>query len=298
MLIGPSAVNATPPGWEYLYPKQLPPVVTLGQSAGFSFTIHNGGKSNISQLYLTDSVVAVPSYFSNSRGTVCTLDPDLFCSFGALNSDETIDVVIAYATPTSGTKFDITFQLNSSGNTFSDGAKGTSHGDTKEQFFSTALSSSRNFAGGFTIDGTVYANDADLGPKNIQAGTVTPPTSFIPVTLEDGLADNAFSCGTLTECANRFGEWTRLNVANGSPFASGFKVVITVLGSKVPNGATVDTIDLIHVPDVGAPYTISARCTGDGLNAGGVECISVLQVGRNFQIIAWLISNGGARSAF
>ena len=75
MLIGPTTVSAAQPGWEFQNLQLLPDTVSPGASAGYSFTIHNGGSSNISQLYLTDSVNAAPTYFVNSRGTVVPAEP-------------------------------------------------------------------------------------------------------------------------------------------------------------------------------------------------------------------------------
>ena len=294
MLLGPSAVQAAPPGWAFENQAYLPATVSPGANAGYAFTIVNNGRSNISQLYLTSSATTSPSYVSSSRSG-CSLAGSglLFCSFGALNAGDSIDMVVAYTTPTSGASFSVTFQLNANGATFSDKG-GNSRGDTLDETFTTFLNGSRNFAGGFTIDGSLVANDPKLGPKNIQAGVITPPTSNIPVTLEDG-PNIAFSC---TDCGTLFGEWTALNVANGAPFASGFKVMITVLGSKVPNGATVDTINLVHV-DGDSSTILSQRCGSTTLpTVPGVECITVTKAGNNFLIEAWLTRNGGVRGAF
>jgi len=117
------------------------------------------------------------------------------------------------------------------------------------------------------------------------------------VTIEDGLANDAFGCA-VPACSNPFGEWTALNVNNGATYPNGIKVVLTILGREVPNGATVDTIDLIHVLDNGSAYTITERCDGDGLNSDGHECITVTKNGNNFQVVAWLLSNGGTRFGY
>ena len=86
--------------------------------------------------------------------------------------------------------------------------------------------------------------------------------------------------------------------------AAGHRLV-TIWGPAVPKDATVDTIDLIHVAATHPAHTISARCTGDGLNSDGDdpgllgdECITVTKAGNNFQIVAWLLSNGGARGGY
>jgi hypothetical protein len=77
-LLGASAIAAGPaaaktPGWTIDTVQNLPETVGQNAVAGYSFTIRNTGSSNISSIYLTDSVVAAPAFISNSRGTTCTV---------------------------------------------------------------------------------------------------------------------------------------------------------------------------------------------------------------------------------
>jgi hypothetical protein len=298
MLIGPATVSAAQPGWEFQNVALLPDAVSPGSSAGYTFRIHNGGSSNISHLFLADSVNAAPTYFVNSRGTVCQQSPTLLCSFGALNSGASIDVTVAYATPSSGSAFDVTFQLNSNGSTFSDKG-GNSHGDTlSSNKLSTALSANKNFAGRFAIDTTDVATDTALSKQNPQASSVTPPVSKIPVTVEDGLAtfggSGADPCGTAA-LAHCIGDWARLNVNDGN--ASPVKVTILLYGASLPKGATVSTIKLWH--EGSSPNPITTACSASTLpTAGGAECITVTQVGKNFQVVGWLNHNGYIRGGF
>ena len=60
-LIGPAPTVAAQAGWEFINKELLPSMVTPGAAAGYRFTIHNGGSSNISQLYLTASVNDLPA---------------------------------------------------------------------------------------------------------------------------------------------------------------------------------------------------------------------------------------------
>jgi hypothetical protein len=296
MLIGPATVTAAQPGWEFLNPKLLPDTVSPGASAGYSIRIHNGGTSNISQLYLTDSVNATPTYFFNSRGTVCQLSPRLLCSFGALNAGAFIDVTVAYATPTTGSSFDVTFQLNSNGATFSDRGN-NSHGDTLNSGkLTTALSGDKNFAGAFSLDLTDVSTNADLSKKNPQASTVTPPVSKIPVTVQDGLVtyggtgvDPCGSSGVL-QC---IGDWARLTVSDGT--IGPVKVTIMLYGPSVTNDANTGNIKLFHegsdpnpIQTACGPLTLPATLTGP-------ECITVTKVGNNFKIVGWLNHNGYVR---
>ncbi|MBA3877288.1 MAG: hypothetical protein C0498_10180 [Anaerolinea sp.] len=293
-LIGPSAVQAAPPGWAFENQALLPATVSPGANAGYTFTIANRGKSNISQLYLTSSATTSPTYLATTRAG-CQTTPVLYCAFGALNSGDVIDITVAYTTPTTGSTSSVTFQLNATGVTFSDKG-GNSRGDTLNLLMTTALNGGKDFAGGFNlVGGSTFANNTDLGRRNIQSGAVTlPPGAInIPVELEDGPSID-FPC---FGCANLFGEWTRLNVNDGATYDSGIKVVLTILGREVPNAASVDTIKLIHVSDSHGTHTISDRCDGDGL-LGGDECITVTKVGNNYQIVAWLLSNGGTRFGY
>lgn len=293
-LIGPGAVQAAPPGWAFENVKLLPATVSPGANAGYTFTIANRGKSNISQLFLTSSATTSPTYLATSRGG-CVTTPLLYCAFGALNSGDVIDVTVAYMTPPSGSSWTVTFQLNATGKTFSDKG-GNSRGDTLNLPMTTVLNGGKDFAGGFNlVGGSTFANNPDLGRRNIQSGAVTlPPGAInIPVELEDGPSVD-FPC---SGCANLFGEWTRLNVNDGATYDSGIKVVLTILGREVPRGATEETIVLIHVSDGHGTHTISDRCDGDGLLDGN-ECITVTKVGNNYQIVAWLLSNGGTRFGY
>jgi hypothetical protein len=298
MLIGPATVSAAQPGWQFQNIALLPDSVSPGSSAGYTFRIHNGGSSNISHLYLTDSVNAAPTFFVNSRGTVCQQSPTLFCSFGALNSGASIDVTVAYATPSSGGAFDVTFQLNSNGATFSDRG-GNSHGDSlNSPKLTTALNAGTNFNGRFALDTSDVSTDPNLSKQNPQSSKVTPPVSKIPVTVEDGLVTYGGAgtdpCGT-TGLAHCIGDWARLNVDNGA--AGPVKVTILLYGASVPKGATTSNIKLFH--EGSSPNPITTACGASTLpTAGGAECITVTKVGKNFQIVAWLDHNGYVRGGF
>src|SRR5213082_338023 len=85
MLLGVGTTLASPPGWAFITPQNLSVEVGPGRQAGWSFTITNGGSSNISKLYLTDSLSQAAVFVQDSRGA-CVAAPTLFCSFGALNA--------------------------------------------------------------------------------------------------------------------------------------------------------------------------------------------------------------------
>lgn len=318
MLFVPGLVAAKPPGWA-INAVATPPKVLNESDAGWVVTVSNGGKSNISAVYLVtnipdDDPLGVPSFVSGATWTGQTGPSDpcsdagagpLLCSFGNIVAGGSVTFTVAFPAPATGSTWSFKFLGFGNGNTPSDEGN-TSHGDFVEGQASVDLTTDKNFAGTFSTDGLPIANGDALGPKNIQFSSLDAPASNIGVSLEDGLPDNTFGCNNLAQCAHRFGEWTRLYVANGATFADGIRVATTILGSKVPSAADVDNIVLIHDPDGPAPaYVISTPCTGNGLNADGPdentlgeECITVTEVGNNFLIVGWMLNNGGNRGAY
>ena len=321
MLIAPGLAMAKPPGWA-ITAHATPPKVVNGADAGWKVTVANNGKSNISAVFVvTDheegDPLADPTYVSGTTWTgqvgpadAChDVDGRLLCDLGNIVAKASVTFTVAFPTPATGTSYGFTFLGFGNGNTPSDG--GTSHGDFVPGPASVNLTTDKNFAGKFATNLNTIADSSDLGPKNIQFSSLLPPAANIGVSLEDGLPNSAFTCpNTIPQCGNAFGEWTRLYVDNGASFANGIKVVTTILGNKVPNDATTDNIVLVHVPLVGPTYVLGddegERCLGDGLNPDspadpdsvGEECISVSEVGNNFQIVAWFIRNGGNRLGY
>jgi hypothetical protein len=280
-------VSAAQPGWRFENLQYLPASVGDGQVAGYSFTIANRGRSNISQLFFTDSVNAAPVYFTATRPG-CVTSPNLYCAFGALNSGHTIDVVIAYRVGTSD--FSNTFRLDSTG----DPAGGNnSHGDSKLLPVTTDVSTNSNFDGGFALgDATWQTSDASLGRQNKQATKAETTDALIPVTLEDGIA--SYPC---TGCTTHLiGEWSVLNVNNGA-VGDPIKVTIMIWGGSVPKGVDADEISLLHADGLGGSTEITAACNASPpTNADCIE--SITKVGKNFRIVAWLAKNGGLRGIY
>ena len=283
--------SAATPGWIIINLQKLPPVVADGAVAGYSFTIKNQGKSNISALYLTDRYVGVPVYFSNSRGTTCQLSPDLRCAFGALNAGATIDVVIAYRVGT--TDFSDTFQLDSTGDP---AGRNNSHGDSYLLPVTTNVSTSSNFDGGFTTAAAqLLQTNQTLGNGNKQSTSLVSPSTFIPATIEDGITTGV-PC-SISLCAHLIGEWSKLSVNGGATFGTAFKVTIMVWGGAVPSGVTTANIFLLHTRDNGTTDAITLACNSTTAPTNA-ECITVSKVGNNFKIVAWLFSNGGLRGGY
>lgn len=287
LAVGPAAAKT--PGWQFINVQTLPETVGANSVAGYRFTITNAGKSNISALYLTDSVNAAPEFVWNSRGTTCDVSPNLRCAFGALNSGASIDVIVAYRV--GNATFNNTFQLDSTGDPAGDNQ---SHGDSLLQAVSTNVSTSANFAGSFTLDTSTLQTVGTLGSSNKQTSSVEPPETLIPVTVQDGITSGV-AC-TIAACSNQLGEWTSLNVANGKAYSSAFKVTLTVWKGAVPGGVSADEIDVLHTTDAGTTYVIAADCPASGPIIS--ECRTVTKVGQNYRIVIWLLQNGTLRGTW
>lgn len=288
--LGAAPVAAKTPGWQFLNVQTLPATVGQNAVAGYTFTIKNGGKSNISSLFLTDSVNAVPLFVSNSRGITCETSPNLKCSFGALGSGATINVTVAYRVGTS--TFNNTFQLDTTG----DPAGGNnSHGDSLFAPVSTAVSSSVNFDGGYVVDDQEYATGGTLGTSNKQTSQVNVSDTLLPVTIEDGPSvTGACTLATGDSCAHVIGEWTALSVPGNQNL---IKVTLMVLGSTVPKKVGASDIYLLHNGNTGGTYAIKTIC--DNIAAPtNAECIKVTKVGSNYKIEAWLNANGTLRGSW
>jgi Domain of unknown function DUF11 len=227
--------TAAPPNWVMTVTK-LPPAVSPGAPAGYQIDITNNGPSNISALYLVDNIGATPVYLSTTQGT-CNATGSLFCSFGALNDDQSVTVVVAFDTPTSGTSFAVTFQANTSGSTFSD-VKNRSHGDLLTQAVSTALSNNKNYAGFFsTITDTGIGNSDQLSGNNKQSTRLAGLPPGLAGTVQDGSV-TPDACTTDLDagidCSLIDGETSVVTVGTGGNVDDGFFIIIHYKNGSTP----------------------------------------------------------------
>lgn len=296
MLLGTGTSLAATPGWAFSNQAYIPDTVQPGSDAGYSFTIVNNGKSNISQLFLVSDSTQPITYLDTQRGTsMCVTTPTLKCDFGALVAGAHIDVVVAYTTPSSGKTFAPTFGLNGTGNTPDPG--GNSHGDTKTFQFVTTLDSSINFNGGFQLTGHEIGTYDVLSNSNKQSTKILPPASAIdlPVTVEDGIA--TFPGGFTNPCTAHtcYGDWTKISVKDlNNNLLGPVKVTLTIKG--IQSNTDPLTIGLWHDGTI-----IMTRCdtTTTLPISGGAECVTVTKSGNGnntiFEIVAWLNHNGTLR---
>jgi hypothetical protein len=333
MLLGVGSAVASTPGWQFtsIVTSLNPATVGTGYGAAFVVTLSNTGTSNISAVFLsTDIPVSAsnlsPTYISNPTyanpagwgpAAPCNAAGSgaLNCSFGNMTPNESVTLTIVFAASAPdtamGTKsgtiplncnatsvansWSFHFTAFGNGNTPTDKG-GKSHGDTLCGLTSVVTSSSANFAGGFQISDATVGTAGNLSATNDQTSSVAPPTgsTLIPVTIEDGLTTNPGAgldpcqpAGTL-RC---IGDWTDVHVGNGA--TGPIKVTFILYGPSLPGGVTVDKIGLWHSGS--SPNPIVLRCSASTLPTGTGECVTVVKVGKNFQIVAWLIHNGGLR---
>jgi hypothetical protein len=289
--------SASPPRWS-MSVTDLPAVVHNGSSAGYQVTISNAGPSNISTLFLVTKITDSPSYVGTPTQGTCSAAGAgaLRCSYGALGAGQSVTVTVAYTTPATGTSFDPVFQANSNGATFSD-AKNTSHGDTLQDQNETAttLTTSKNYAGGFSIDTNPVGDDATLSKTNVQSTTLTPPQAGIIATVEDGLPDSTFACAGCV--GTQLGEWSRLNVNNGQKFGSLFKVTVLIFGKSLPktvdltSQASLDQVNLAHVLNDGTVVPMTQRCGATPT----LNCVTATAQGSNLLVTGYVDQNGGVR---
>jgi hypothetical protein len=278
-----AASAAKPAGWS-VTAVSTPSVVHNGANAGYVVTISNAGPSNIAALYL--NTADSPTYVSGPVGACSAPGVPLSCSFGALTAGSSVAVTVAYATPASGTAFSELFLSSTTGATTSDQG-GNSHGDSKTATGRTTLTSDKNFAGGFVTDQAAVGTDSTVGKKNVQATSVTPPTTGIVATVQDGSGAGTFTCTGCTKTL--FGEWSKVTVNGGEPSPTLFPVTLLVYGQSLPKTATADTIDLVHVLDNGSTEILSERCG----TSPTPNCVTVTPVGSNYRITGWVYQNGG-----
>jgi hypothetical protein len=303
---GPASASS-PAGWS-MTAVAIPDTVASGSAAAYQVTIYNAGPSNISTLFLTSQASGVV-YLSGTNASSCTgtSTTALSCAFGALNAGTTTDpttvsVIVGFLPSKDG--FDPGFLASTTGATGSDN-KHTSHGDFLSPTVAptTHVVSSKDFAGGFTL-GTDGVSTGAVGNNNIQSTTVTPPSSDLVTTVQDGTGDSQtlpngtvvhFTCPANQTC---IGDWSRVfvrsisNYKNTTEAFPAFKVTLTIKSSLVSNAST---LKLVHVQDDGTSLTLTqANSCGTFPNLTNVgNCLDVKKTGNTYVLTTWVTQNGG-----
>jgi uncharacterized repeat protein (TIGR01451 family) len=294
--LAPSAI-AAPPRWAMTVTQLVSGGVTAGSAQGFDIVISNRGPSNISSLYLVDSVPDGTVYLDSSRAGCDPAGSELFCTFGALNAGASISVRVAYLVPFASSGGNVTFEINSTGIV---PGKNNSHGDALDvsQSVTVLPAGTGDKAGQWVITpGYTLANNQAVSNANPQATRVAGIGQYIPVSLEDG-SGVSFQCPK-SSCKDRlFGQWSRVSVAGGASFGTAFEVTITVAESALPGGTNPDKVVVYHVLDDGTIQKISTACTTTPPTGSAPECRSASFDGAgNLVISVWVYRNGGFKGA-
>ena len=85
---------------------------------------------------------------------------------------------------------------------------------------------------------------------------IIPPTTGIGVAISDGPGNTATACAQVAPV----GEWSLLDVAQGTTFGAPFPVTLHILTSSLPAGFTLASVKVCHDLGGGATETISAPC--------------------------------------
>jgi hypothetical protein len=297
--MAPAGVLAAPPNWS-LTVTPIPGAVSPGSTAGYVVTVTNGGPSTISQLYLeTVAGSPQPSYVSGSGCSAPAVD--FFCNLGSLKKGKSVSVVVGFDTTGEPSPFSVTFEINTTGATPSDG--GTSHGDVIQATGETELNANaQDFAGDF-LNSLVVQNNQDVSDTNPQSTLVFAPALNIGVSVEDGPGASANPCPAALNC---FSEISEIHVANGTSFPGGFKVYLQFDSSQIPPGVNKNNLSFWHEFD--SPKTVggvtvtgevideNCRYQGNSTTPRSFPCKEVFNLGGgDLGAFIWLTENGNIR---
>jgi hypothetical protein len=300
MLLGTGAAVASPPGWLASPITKLPPTVGIGADAGYSFSVTNGGSSNIATFYLVAAAPTAPAAYAHWKITTnngatlvrqgdCPTDAQLKCTLGALNSGQTASFLIAYTVGSSN--FSVDFQANTTGSI--QAPNGHNHGDALEWTATTSVSSSKDFAGGFQLNGSTFMNDQSVGRQNVQGSSVHYGGGLTPVSIQDGFTSypdgGTDPCDSLT-CV---GDWTVVHVGGGSD--GPVELQLLIYGKSIKGTYSLSSFQVWH--DGSTPNLISLSCDDPtSLASGGSkECVKATTQGANILLDVWLLHNGNVR---
>jgi hypothetical protein len=301
MLLGTGAAVASPPGWIASPITKLPPTVGVGSDAGYSFSVTNGGSSNIATFFLVAAAPTAPAVYAHWKITIdsgatliregdCPTDAQLKCTLGALNSGQTASFLIAYTVGSSN--FSVDFQANTTGSI--QAPNGHNHGDALEWTATTSVSSSKDFAGGFQLDGGTFTTGDSLGKRNIQSTGVHSTLKLVPVNVTDGYTSYPGSGTDPCDSLSCVGDWAQISV--GTTGTQGpIEVKILIYGQSVKGNPSLTDFGLWHDGSNPNPITLSCDDPTAIPNGGSKECVSVTMQGNNYLLDGWLIHNGNVR---
>jgi hypothetical protein len=224
-----------------------PGTVSPGAYVQFSTWAKNYDTSTVSQFFLTETTGRAinSASWSASNGTSgsCPTTLPLNCSFGQLKPGQYINAVIVLQATGSVSPMPVRFVWST---------VGIGHGDSFPVLDSVGLNGSGDFSGRFLIGSDpLTVRNAPIGPGNSQSTAAAVNASGIPVTVQDGSgftpADLQPCTTTATfDCADLFGDWSSVNVANNTVFGSYFTITITIDAASIPKGVTKNNLAVYH----------------------------------------------------
>lgn len=282
-----------------------PDFVSYGGQVRFDVTWTNLSGANLPTVFTSADTPAgadLIAIVDESRpGTCDASGEDLACTFGTVNSGDSVSFAVVYRVPTSGaSSFSVTFVFTAQGDTGSD-KPGKSRGDDMPIVAEVPLTADPD-EGGTYIFGDVMTlqNNQVLhktrNPQSARLAFGSDGEDGFGATLDEGSA-TMFPCPGVTTC---YGLWNLVSVNEGTAVGGGFE---TVLGyTSVPGNAvggfvhwlTSNTSD----PVAGTDYElIEEACTFDDLGeAESLPCIaSVVKVQGNTFFTVLSDDNGPMR---
>jgi hypothetical protein len=299
--------------------------VGAGKTAGFFEWLHNQTSANISQLYLNASMTPAATFAGAEwtikddaetfvRAGTCAPTTSWLCSFGALNSGETVYVTLAF-TISADVADGRTDTLNASFNaTGTPPGKNQSHGDVVPLTDSILVSKNGDANGDFQLDPTSglftvlddapggnnkQGTSASVNGAEAQVGISVADGSKltqVPCIAPDGGFPSWFSCSLLTSLTSY------VEVGNGKTFDN-------------PNGAGTPGIkvivqfkDQVQQLTGGHPFIYHYYVDGTGAHSEIIDTVCTIAtnnypsntgpcivVTSSRQVTGWLTHNGGLR---
>ena len=295
-VIGAGTASAATPGWS-MNVTELPAKVTAGENAGYRVQIFNTGKSNISQVFLTQALItsdglthAFPgdtildtTFVSSTQGTCDAAGTRLYCALGAIRANRSATVVVAFSTAGYDHLVQI-FEANTTG--VAGDQNNASHGDVLQGVGTTATGTGGNFAGKFITDTTTAVNDEiGLTADNEQSTKVNVPAGARGVSVADGTDAAPVDCAAAGFTC--FSETSEIHVDAGASFGSGFSVEIGIYKDLAQ---TVQRV--IHQFDDGT-FEVLSKCPKRGTPS---NCFNSANAGGgSILVTVYLTKNGGLR---
>jgi hypothetical protein len=298
--------------------------VAAGKTVGFFEWLHNNTPSNISQLYMnatttpTATLVGASWTIQDDAQTVlrqgtCVPTTASLCSFGALNSGETVYVTAAFTTSANlanGATQKVLFTFNATGNP---PGKNQSHGDVVPLADEISISNNGDADGDFNFNGTeVAVATAPVGGNNRQSTSLTLGGTLVGAAVADnpqlstpcnasliGAFPTWFSCSLLSSLtsvveAGNGKEFNNPNEGNPNFGTPGIKVIVSF---KDPKNQLVGSNPFAYHYWEDASGAHAELITSPCVMSGGFPTNSgpCLTVVNNKQVIVWLTHNGNMR---